>query len=170
MFLQRRRLNARYVLAALAVSLTGLSGCGNDLDDAAVTPDLEAEVPDIRGVDDLDDSYRGLLDTRFVEDLPAYDTQEVTVLATVDEVFSLRSFTVTSPDDPEVGPVLVVTVEEAASVEPQAGQDLVLAATATNDFDAEVVAAELGLDLAREDFGEWDGSMFLLTTMIEPAG
>lgn len=43
-------------------------------------------MPDIRSGDDLHDVYRGLLDERFVEDLPAYVGQEVTVLGEVAEV------------------------------------------------------------------------------------
>lgn len=60
--------------------------CPPGLDGRATAPQLEAEVPDSRGGDDLHDVYRGLLDERFVEDLPAYVGQEVTVLGEVAEV------------------------------------------------------------------------------------
>ncbi len=91
------------------------------------------------------------------------------MLAAVDEVLSPRSFTVTSPDDAEVGPVLVITAEAAAEIEPQVGDELVIAATATNEFDADAVAGEFGLTLNSERYEEWDGEMFLVATIIEPA-
>ncbi|TFV79331.1 hypothetical protein E4P39_01405 [Blastococcus sp. CT_GayMR19] len=170
MRLQRSRRGAGLVLAAaLALTGAGLSGCADGTDDSAMAPDLEPEVPDIRGEDELDDPYRGLLDAAFVEDLPAYDTQEVTVLAAVDEVLSPRSFTVTSPSDSEVGPVLVVTAEKAAEFEPGAGDELILAATAANEFDADAVAEDYGLTLDSEQYEEWNGEMFLVATIIQPA-
>ncbi len=164
-----RRLVGTAFAAALVVAGAGLSGCADGMDDSAVAPNLETQVPDIRGSEELDDPYRGVLDARFVEDLPAYQEQQVTVLAAVAEVLSPRSFTVTSPDGSDVEPVLVITTEEAAGVQPQAGDDVVIAATPVGEFDAEVVEEELGTMLPGERYEEWDGETFLVATIIEPA-
>ncbi len=49
---------------ALALAGAGLSACGGTDDDNPLAPHLEAEVPDIRGPDNLDDPYRGLTGRR----------------------------------------------------------------------------------------------------------
>ncbi len=155
---------------ALAVALTGgLVGCSNDLDDRATTPELEAEVPDIRGPEDHQDPYTGLLDARFVEDLPAYEDLEVTVVASVAEVLSPRIFSITSPDGTEVDPVLVVTTDAAADIEPEAGDHLVVAATPVRGFDAEAVVEELGLDLGAQQLENWEDETYLVATIVETA-
>ena len=157
---------------ALAVVLAAgafLSGCAGGQDDRALAPELEAEIPDIRGDEDLDDPYVGLLDARFVEDLPAYAEQEVTVLAEVEEVLSARTFSVTTPGGSDVEPVLVVTAEEAADVQPRTGDELVIAATPVDEFEAEVVAEELDLAVDPELLEEWEDQAFLLATILEPA-
>ncbi len=155
--------------AALTLVGGGLFGCANEKDDSALAPHLETQVPDIRGSEDLDDPYRGMLDARFVQDLPVYQDQEVTVLAAVAEVLSPRSFAVTSPDGAEVEPVLVITTEGATDVQPEAGDELVIAATPVGEFDAEVFDDQLGTTLEAERYEEWDGETFLVATMIEPA-
>ncbi len=165
--------NRRPAGPAFAAALTlvggGLFGCANEKDDSALAPHLETQVPDIRASEDLDDSYRGMLDARFVEDLPAYQDQEVTVLATVAEVLSPRSFAVTSPRGDDVEPVLVISTESATDVQPQAGDDLVIAATPLGEFDAEVVDDQLGMTLEAERYEEWNGETFLVASIIEPA-
>lgn len=163
-----RALAGPALAAVLALAGAGLSACAGE-DDNALAPELEAAVPDIRGPEDLDDPYIGLLDAGFREDLEAYAEQEVTVLADVAAVFSPRAFTVTSPDGGEVEPVLVVTTADAGDVDPQAGQSLVIAATPLRDFQAGVVVDELGLDLGEEQLEEWDDETFLVATILEAA-
>jgi hypothetical protein len=153
--------------AVLALAGAGLSGCAED--DPSSAPDSPVEVPDIRGESDLADPYTGVLDRDFFDDLPAYAGQEVTLLAEVAEVFSPRVFTVTAPDDAEVGEVLVVATEDAGDVDPQAGQALVVAATPVDSFDAGIVLEELALDVDAGQLEEWDGATFLVTTVLEAA-
>ena len=152
----------------LALAGAGLSGCGDE-DDIALAPNSPAEVPDVRGEDDLDDPYTGVLDAAFYEDLPAYAGQEVTLLAEVAEVFSPRVFTLAAPGDAEVGDVLVVATEDAGDVDPQAGQSLVLAATPVDSFEAGVVVDELGLDVDAAELEEWDERTFLVAEVLQPA-
>ncbi len=156
---------------AAVLSLTGmaLAGCGEDLDDQATAPQLETEVPDIRAGDDTDDVYRGLLDERFVEDLPAYEDQEVTVLAEVAEVLSPRTFSVTSAEGADVEPVLVMTVDAAAALEPEAGDELVVAATPSGDLDPEAIVDELGLDIEAGQLEDWEDEPYLVASIVEPA-
>jgi hypothetical protein len=153
--------------AVLALAGAGLSGCAED--DGASAPELEAEVPDIRGEADLDDPYTGVLDAAFYEDLPAYAGQEVTLLAEVAEVFSPRVFTLTAPGDAEVGDVLVVATADAGDVDPQAGRSLVVAATPVDSFEAGVVVDELALDVDAAELEEWDERTFLVAEVLQPA-
>ena len=152
--------------AALALSGSGLSACAGQDGDNPLAPSAPVQLPDIRGAEDLDDAYSGVLDAAFREDLDAYDGIEVTLLA---EVISPRVFTVTSPDDAGVEPALVVATAEAGGPAPEAGTPLLLAATPVDGFDAAVVAEELRLDLDEEAVEEWDGETFLVATIVEPA-
>ena len=139
--------------AVLALAGAGLSGCAEA---EATAPDLESRIPDLRGEGDLDDAYSGVLDADLYEDLSAYAGQEVTLLAEVAEVVSPRAFTVTAPDDAEVGEVLVVATPDAGDVEPEAGGQVLVAATPVDAFDAGVVVEELGLEVDAAELAEWD--------------
>jgi hypothetical protein len=162
-----RSLTGPTLAAVLALTGAGLSGCAAD--DGASAPDLEVQVPDVRGPEDLDDPYSGVLDAAFYEDLPAYAGQEVTLLAEVAEVISPRVFTITSPDDEEVGEVLVVATQDAGDVDPEAGQALLVAATPVDSFEAGVVTEELGLDVGADQLEEWDEQPFLVAEILQPA-
>lgn len=164
----RPRRSPGSVSAAVLVLAGVLSGCAGT-DDAALAPDLEAEVPDIRGPEDLDDPYVGYLDSAFREDLDAYSGQEVTVRADVVDVVSERVFTVGSPGDSEVEPVLVLATADAGEIDPQPGESLVLAATPAEDLDVTAAVEELGLEVDPEQLDDWDGETYLLTTILEPA-
>ncbi len=157
------------LVVVLAVAGTSLAACSDELDGQATAPQLEAEVPDIRGKDDLADVYTGLLDERFVEDLPAYVDQEVTVLAEVVEVLSPRAFSATSIDDPDVESVLVVTTDAAAAVEPAPGDEIVVAARPATDLDPEVVVGDLGLGIDSAVLEDWEDQAYLIATVVEPA-
>lgn len=155
--------------AVLALTTTGLVACAAEDDGNPLAPELEAQVPDIRGSEDLDDPYRGLLDAAFREDLEAYADQEVTLLADVAEVVSPRVFAVTSPNGGEVDPVLVVATADAGNVDLQVGQSLVIAATPVRDLEAEAVVEEQALDVEQEQLEEWDGETYLVATILETA-
>jgi hypothetical protein len=148
----------------------GLSACGGEEDDNARAPFDPVELPDIRGAEDIDDPYRGLLDAAFREDLDAWDDIEVTLLAEVADVLSPQVFTVTSPEDDQVDPVLVVATRAAADVDVQPGSALLIAATPDKDFDAEAAVTELDLDVEADDLEEWDDDAVLVATVLEPAG
>ncbi len=154
--------------AVLALAGAGLSGCAVS-EEEALEPTSPVEVPDLRGEGDLDDPYSGVLDAEFYEDLPAYAGQEVTLLAEVAEVFSPRAFTVTAPDDAEVGEVLVVATSDAGDVEPEAGSQVYVAATPMDSFQAGVVVEELGLDVDAAELAEWDEQAFLVAEALRPA-
>lgn len=155
-------------LAAVLVLAGVLSGCAGT-DDDALAPDLEAEVPDIRGPEDLDDPYVGYLDAAFREDLDAYSGQEVTLVADVVEVVSERVFTVGSPGDDEVEPVLVLATADAGDTGPRPGESLVLAATPVQDLDVAAAVEDLGLEVDPGQLEDRDGETYLLTTILEPA-
>ncbi|SOC50047.1 hypothetical protein SAMN05660748_2785 [Blastococcus aggregatus] len=155
--------------AALVLATLGLSACGDE-DDNALAPSLEpASVPDIRGPEDPDDPYVGLLDEAFREDLEAYSQQEVTLLAAVEEVISPRAFTVTSTAGEDLDPVLVVTTADVGNIDPEVGQELVIAATPVEDFDADTAIEELRLDLDATELDAWDDDVYLLATILEEA-
>ncbi len=165
-----RRLARPALAAVLALTGAGLSACSGTDEDNPLAPHLEAEaVPDLRGPEDPDDPYQGLLDAAFREDLEAYAREEVTVLADVAEVVSPRVFTISAPDGSEVDPVLVVTTAAAGDVDPQEGQSLVLAAVPVRDLQAAVVVDELDLDIDEGQLEDWDGDTFLVATIVEPA-
>lgn len=153
--------------ALLALAGAGLSACSAE-DDDLETP-LAAEIPDIRGPDDLADPYVGLLDAGFREDLESFAQLEVTLLAEVTERLAPQAFLAASPEDDDVDPVLVVTAASAGVVDAEAGESLFIAATPVQDFDAEVVVEELGLDIDPELLDEWDDETFLVATILEPA-
>jgi hypothetical protein len=167
-YMRRSRwVNGPALTAVLVLSGALLPGCAGE-DGNATAPQLETEVPDVRGAEDLDDPYRGLLDARFAEDLPAYYGQEVTVRAAVVDVLSPRVFTVTSPTGDEVEPLLVVATA-GAGAEPSAGQELVIAATPADEFDGEAVVEELHLEIDPAELEEWDDEAYLVATVLEPA-
>ena len=169
MIANRSRPAGPALAAVLTLSVIGLSGCAGQDDDNPLAPTAPVELPDIRGADDLDDPYSGVLDEAFREDLDAYDGIEVTLLVEVAEVVSSRVFSVTSPVDDDVDPVLVVTTEAAGELEPESGDQLLLAAEPVDEFDAEVVAEQLRVDLDAEAVDEWDDETFLVATIVEPA-
>lgn len=164
------RPSTRPLLAtALVLATVGLSACGGE-DDNALAPSLEpAVVPDIRGQEDLDDPYVGRLDEAFREDLEAYSKQEVTLLAAVEEVISPRAFTVASPAGEDVDPVLVVTTADVRNIDPEVGQELVIAATPVEGFDADTATEELRLGLDATELEDWDDDVYLLATILEEA-
>jgi hypothetical protein len=153
----------------LALIGAGLAGCGEELDDQATAPQLETTVPDIRGADDIDDVYIGLLDERFVEDLPAYEDQEVTLLAEVAEVLSPRVFSMTSADGSDVEPVLVVTTGAAADLAPETGDDVVVAATPEGELDPQALVEDLHLDVDPARLQDWEDEVYLLASIAEPS-
>lgn len=155
-----RRTAAALVVAATAVALPA---CSEDDPE----PSAGDEVPDVRGPDDLDDVFNGPYSADLREDLEGYDGQEITVEGTVDQVLSPSAFTLGPPDGGEVESVLVL-VEEGASA-PEAGDDVVVAATAQDEFSSDDVGAEL--DLPEDDgaFDEWEGDAYLRATLVEPA-
>ena len=157
---------ARAVAAVLAVAAFGLTSCGED--DNALAPTSPVDVPDIRGPGDLKDAYTGVLDERVREDLDAYAGIEMTLLVQVADVLGPGAFTVTSPEGDGVEPVLAVTTPDAA-IDPDAGDRLVLAVTPVDEFDAEVVAEQMQLAVEAQELEEWDGQLFLVTTIVEPA-
>jgi len=164
---RRRPLAGTTLAAVLTLAGAGLAGCAGE--DLATAPESPVEVPDIRGEDDLDDPYTGVLDADFSEDLPAYAGIEVTLLAEVVDVVSPRAFTVTSPDGGDVDPVPVVVAQGAGDVDPGPGAQLVIAATPEASFDAATVTEELALDVAPELLAEWDGQTVLVAELLAPA-
>jgi hypothetical protein len=144
-----------------------LAGCGSEEDPVAGT---EVEVPDIRGPEDPDDPYSGALDESFREDLDVWSGQEVTLLATVEEVLSPRTFTVGAPIGPEIEPVLVVVADDVTAAEPEGGENWVIAATPVEGFELEEVSEALAIDLPEDEYEEWEGETFLLATVLEEAG
>ncbi len=166
--IRRRPLAGSALAAVLALAGAGLSGCAW-AERSAADRGTEVELPDVRGPEDLDDPYNGLLDADFHEDLPACTGQEVTLLAEVVEVLSPRVSTMTSPEDTGVGPVLVVATEDAVDVDPQAGAPLVVAATPVDSFDAAVVTEELSLDVDPAQLEQWDDQAFLVAEVLAPA-
>lgn len=163
--LSRRVTAARVTWLVLATS-AALAGCAADEEDMAGT---EVEVPDIRGSGDVTDAYTGALDAAFREDLDVWSDVEVTLLATVEEVLSPRTFTVTAPIGPEIEPVLVVVAESAGAQVPEAGENWVIAATPIENFDVDVVAETLDLPLSDEQYETWDEETFLVATALEEA-
>ena len=161
------RRSARGALAALLVVAGGALTACSDESDNALAPFSPVEVPDIRGPEDLDDAYTGVLDSVLYEDLDAWEGIEMTLLAEVVDVASPRAFTVTSPEE-EVEPILVVTTADAGA-DPSPGDQVVLAVTAVDGFAPQVVAEELDLDLAPEELEEWGDEIFLVATIVEPA-
>jgi hypothetical protein len=165
---RRRPLAGSTLAAVLALTGAGLSGCAG-AEGAAGERGTEVELPDVRGAEDLDDPYNGLLDADFYEDLTAYTGQEVTLLSEVAEVLSPRVFTVTSPEDAEVGPVLVVATQDAGDADPQAGTPLIVAATPVDSLDAAVVTEEFSLDVDPAQLAQWDDQAYLVAEVLAPA-
>lgn len=160
-----RRSLGRRTAAAVFVVVTAvtLPACSEDDPE----PSAGDEVPDVRGSEDLDDVFNGPYSADLREDLEGYDGQEITVEGTVDRVLSPVAFTLGPPDGDDAEPVLVV-VEEAATA-PEAGEDVVVAATAQDEFRTDEVGAELDLLEDDETFEEWEGDPYLRASLVEPA-
>lgn len=154
---------ARASLFGLTTALVlGLSGCGEE--ELAVG---ETDVTDVRGEDDLTDPYTGEYDEAFREDVDVYAGAEVTLRAQVEDVLSPSSFTIVGPEGVAVEPLLVVTADDVAGLEP--GLPVTVAATPATEFDVAEVETELGVDLEDEQYAEWDDEPFLLATIVEEA-
>lgn len=157
------------LVASLALAGAGLSGCAGEDDDNPLAPNSPLDLPDIRGSEDLKDVYTGELDAAFAEDLPAYVDAEVTLLTTVADVFNQRVFTVTSPDESDVEPVLVIATREAADVRPATGDQLLIAAEPADELQPDVVVREMGLSIDPDELEDWDDETYLVATILEPA-
>lgn len=156
-------------LATAVLTAATLGACSRQ-DVVGLPEGTGIDVPDIRGADDVGDLYTGALNEHVRDQLPAWPGQELTVLAEVAEVVSPRAFTVTSPEGVErIDPVLVVATDDAGA-DAAAGEQLVLAVTPVEGFLADVVVDEFGLDADPGALAEWEGSTFLVATVVEPAG
>jgi CheY-like chemotaxis protein len=91
------------------------------------------------------------------------------LLAEVAEVLAPRVFTVTSPEDAEVGPVLVVATQDAGDADPQAGTPFIVAATPVASSDATVVTEEFSLDVDPAQLAQWGDQAYLVAEVLAPA-
>lgn len=156
-----RRLAIGGVAALSALSLAACAAEGN-------APQDPEDVTDVRGEDDLTDPFTGAYDAAFNEDMTAYVGQEVTLSASVDEVFAPQAFTITSPDGSDVDPALVVAEQAVDGLEP--GQQVTVAATPFDDFELGALEARLGADLDDAAFEPFEDATYLSAGIVEPAG
>ncbi|MCV2489461.1 hypothetical protein OF117_08775 [Geodermatophilus sp. YIM 151500] len=148
-------------LSAAALSAAVLTGCSYS---EPYEPAATADVPDVRGPDDLADPYSGQYDAEFAEDVEAWAGHEVTLAA---EVLSPVSFTITAPEGGDVPRLLVVADEEVAGL--QAGTRVVVAATPQDEFDVAAVEAALDRDLDDDRHTEHAGEAWLDADVVEPS-
>ncbi len=156
------------LVALLALTGAVLSGCGPDMSPQRGSGAEQLEIRDAEDVEELEDVYVGPLDQAFYEDIESYDLQVVTLVAEVSEVLAPRAFTVTAPEDPDVGPLPVVCVRGAGEVDLNPGASLLMAATPMRDLEPGEVADDLGLDVDADELEEWEGQTFLVATTVEP--
>ncbi|RZU31549.1 hypothetical protein [Blastococcus saxobsidens] len=162
------RRTPRAIAIAMAVATAGtvvLAGCGDD--ETATDPELEEEVADVRGSEDLADPYTGVYDEQFAEDIEAYHGQEVTLRGDVGEVLGPSTFTLTAPGGEDVTPLLVVSEQPVEDL--TAGGQVTVAATPQDDFDPAEVGSEFDLELGDEAYEEWDGDTYVTAVEVQPA-
>ena len=157
----RTRHRGPRLATAVALSATVvLSACSSNPEQ----PETGSDAPDIRGDGDLEDPYDGPYTPDFHDDVEAYVDQEVTLAAAVDTVVSPVAFTITGPDGADVDPLLVLIEEPVPGLEP--GVDVVVAATAQDEFEVSDLEAWADEAVPEEPYEEWEGEPYLAATEV----
>jgi hypothetical protein len=166
-------------ITAAGLALTGCGGddpegAGTDVEDV-VEGDVAESSPAPQQTEETTEAaepgagpYVGPYNRDFSEQVTAYDGQEVTLSAEVAEVFSTESptaFTVSDPDDVELGDLLVIS--KTAMPEAVDGETVEVMGTIRTDFQLSQVEEDVAADLEDEWFQDFEGDPYVEATEIK---
>ena len=162
---------------SLVVAPFTLAACGDDTagpeegvsagdiqEDDGVEADADAGVDEDAGVD-AGLGYDGVYDSAFYEERTGYVGQEVTVSATVNEVFGPNSFTIAGTEETSVEPLLVVGADMTADLEE--GGVVQVTGTVQDAFEEVAVEDELGLDLTDDAYGDFENQEYIVAESVD---
>lgn len=170
--MQHTRPVTKLLLAgSLVVAPFTLAACGDD----TAGPEEDVSVAEIQedpgaeaGVDPGAEAglgYDGLYDSAFYAGSSDYVGQEVTVSATVNEVFGPDAFSIAGTEDTSVAPLLVVGTDSADALE---GGDVVqVTGTVQSAFDEVTVEDELGIDLPDDTFTDFQATEYIVADSVD---
>lgn len=163
-------------IAVIPTALLGVSGCTGAAEDElpGIVEDENDVADDGVGEDvepvDSFESYTGVYNKAFYDDVEFYVGEEVTLAAIVGEVISPNVFTIvnsTAPpeqdvvdvDEVIVEPLLVVHEEELSGLTP--GMPVGVVGVVGEEFYLERIEQDLQVDLDNEVFQEWEEQAYV---------
>ncbi|MCZ2815304.1 hypothetical protein [Modestobacter sp. VKM Ac-2984] len=171
-----RPITKLFLAGSLAVAPFTLAACGDD----TAGPEEGVSVGDIQEDDGVEEGmeedgidagaeaglgYDGLYDSAFYEERTGYVGQEVTVSATVNEVFGPNSFTIAGTEETSVEPLLIVGAEMAGALEE--GEVVQVTGTVQEAFEEVAVEEELGLDLTDDAYGDFENAEYIVADSVD---
>ncbi|MCZ2822859.1 MULTISPECIES: hypothetical protein [unclassified Modestobacter] len=172
---QTRPITKLLLAGSLVVAPFTLAACGDDTagpeEDVSVGDIQEDEAVDADADAGLDAGaeaglgYDGLYDSAFYAGSSDYVGQEVTVSATVDEVFGPNSFSIAGTEDTSVEPLLVVGADSANALE--GGEVVQVTGTVQSGFTETGVEDELGIDLTDDAFADFEDQQYIVADSVD---
>ncbi|MCZ2837668.1 hypothetical protein [Modestobacter sp. VKM Ac-2985] len=155
----------------LVVAPFTLAACGDDT--AGPEEDVSvAEIQEDPGVDAGVDpgaeaglGYDGLYDSAFYLGTSDYVGQQVTVSATVNEVFGPNSFSIGGTEDTSVEPLLVVGADSSDAL--TEGDVVQVTGTVQSGYSETTVEEELGIDLADDAFADFELQDYIAADSVD---
>ncbi|MCZ2807076.1 hypothetical protein O2W18_18365 [Modestobacter sp. VKM Ac-2983] len=176
-----RPITKLFLAGSLVVAPFTLAACGDDTagpeegvsagdiqEDEGVDADAGLEADADTGLDagaEAGLGYDGLYDSAFYEERNQYVGQEVTVSATVNEVFGPNSFSIAGTEETSVEPLLIVGADSANALEE--GQVVQVTGTVQSGFTETGVEDELGIDLADDAFADFEDQQYIVADSVD---
>ncbi|MCZ2821285.1 hypothetical protein O2V63_13150 [Modestobacter sp. VKM Ac-2977] len=172
-----RPLTKLFLAGSLVVAPFTLAACGDDTagpeegvtagdiqEDDGVEADADAGIDADADVD-AGLGYDGIYDNEFYETSNEYVGQEVTVSATVNEVFDPNSFTIAGTEETSVDPLLIVGADMASALE--GGEVVQVTGTVQSGFEEAAVEEELGIDLTDDAYTDFEGQEYIVADNVD---
>ncbi|MCW4384554.1 hypothetical protein OH146_02065 [Salinibacterium sp. SYSU T00001] len=148
------RLGVGSVVALGALSFTGCTTDGEEVEDIVESAEeIEEEVED-QGEEATEEGFEGPYDQNFYDDIETLDGQTVSLSATVGQVISDNAFTILGSDDLTTEELLVI--HEGMTPALETDDTVLVMGTARNTFILEEVEEGGTWDLDPGVFAEWE--------------
>jgi hypothetical protein len=166
----RTRISRAAVAAPLAVSLLGLSACGQDEAEAG-TNGSAAESSDT-SIEDIqedgpgtDNVYDGSYDSAFMNNVTSYEGEHVTVTGEVAEIISEKAFTIGSTDGTDVEPLIVIYEDPVADL--AFSSPVTVSGVVHKAFNVAVAEDQLDTELDKVTFSDWESQPYIEAGDVE---
>ncbi|GAA4731933.1 hypothetical protein GCM10023328_08950 [Modestobacter marinus] len=133
----------------------GVWSAGDLLDEEGVEADAGVDA----GV------FNGSYDSGFYEQSDQFVGEEVTVSATVEEIYDPNSFAIGGIEETDAEPLLVVGSDIAGVLED--GQVLLVTGTVQSGFDEAAVEEEQGFDLPDGEYTDFAGQDYIVAESVD---